>query len=152
MASALAPRHPAEASRLRRFASVGVLGVGVNTGLLWFLTDRLHLYYVVASVVATECAILHNFAWNHAWTFGDRPRSAPVLPRLARFNVVALGGLALTVGVLFALTALFGVHYLLANLAAVVAGAGWNYAASRRWVWPNMRPAWRRRGETGAHA
>jgi dolichol-phosphate mannosyltransferase len=124
-----------EFSRAWRFATVGAFGALTNTFLLWLLTERAALYYLASSVVATEITILSNFTLNHNWTFA-RERDGQSFPRrLLKFNLVSIGGLALTVATLFALKQFVGLHYLVANAAAVVAGAGWNYVANRRWTW-----------------
>ncbi len=124
-----------EFGRVWRFAAVGALGALTNTFLLWLLTERTALYYLASSVVATELTILSNFTLNHIWTFANEHDGASFLGRLARFNLVSIGGLALTVITLFGLRQFAGLHYLVANAAAVVAGAGWNYVANRRWTW-----------------
>ena len=126
--------------RLARFACVGLIGVGVNNTLLWLLTERAHVYYLLSSALATEVAILSNFTLNYVWTFAALRDAEPVLAKLAKFNQVALGGLLLTVSVLFVLTHFFGLHYLIANLLAVGSGAAWNYTISRHWVWPAADP------------
>ena len=124
-----------ELQRGLRFACVGLIGVGVNSVLLWLLTERAHLYYLVSSALATEVAILHNFALNHFWTFAALRDQEPLLVKLAKFNAVSLGGLLLTVGALYTLTQVLGLHYVLANVAAVGAGAAWNFGANRLWTW-----------------
>jgi dolichol-phosphate mannosyltransferase len=118
-----------------RFGCVGLVGVLVNSGLLWLLIERAQLYYAVSSVLATEGAILTNFALHHHWTFAAPSDGEPAVVKLAKYNAVALGGLLLTVGTLMGLTSLLRLHYLVANLLAVGAGTAWNYGASRRWAW-----------------
>ena len=124
-----------EVQRVLRFGCVGLLGVAVNTALLWLLTERIQLYYVVSSVLATEISILANFSLNHVWTFAALNDGESVIAKLAKYNIVALGGLLLSVTTLFVLTALLPVHYLFANLVAIGTGTLWNYSASRRWAW-----------------
>ena len=58
-----------------------------------------------------------------------------MLVKLAKYNALALGGLLLTVGTLFGLTAVLRLQYLAANVLAIGAGTAWNYTASRRWTW-----------------
>ena len=55
-----------------RFFSVGAIGLGVQ---LWALVLLLHLGVepVVASLLAVESAVLHNFPLLWAWTWKDRP-------------------------------------------------------------------------------
>jgi len=128
-----------ELGRASRFGCVGLLGAGLNSGVLWLLTEKAGLYYLISSVVAIETAIVSNFLLNHYWTFARARRSlAPLnelLGRLARFNLVSLGGMALTLSALFVLTQAGGLPYLIANVFAIGCGALWNFGFSRLWVW-----------------
>ncbi|MDQ6670708.1 MAG: GtrA family protein [Chloroflexota bacterium] len=129
------PQVDGELGRMLRFGAVGLLGVAINSALLWLLTERAEMYYLVSSIIATEVAILCNFALNHAWTFASPEDGQSVPMRLIKFNLVSFGGLGLTVTTLFALKQFAGIHYLVANLVAVGSGAVWNYVANRRWTW-----------------
>jgi dolichol-phosphate mannosyltransferase len=89
-------------ARPLRFGVVGLSGIVVNSAILWALVRELHLAVMLGSVLATEAAILSNFMLNDRWTFrGARDRS--FTQRLLRFNGVALGGMAITAGILTAL-------------------------------------------------
>lgn len=125
---------------LLRFGLVGGSGVLVNYALLYLLAGGLGLNLVAASTVATEGAILSNFALNNAWTFREARSGRPLLQRGLRYNVFALGGLVLSVAVLATLTYLLGMHYLVANVFAIGTATLWNYAANYRWTW-SMRSA-----------
>lgn len=118
-----------------KFACVGLLGTVVNTAALWLLTDGAHLYYLLSSAIATEIAILHNFTINNLWTFTGAHDSGTLAARLLKLNTAALGGLLLTIGVLFMLVRYLSLNYLLANILAIGACTLWNYGASRLWVW-----------------
>lgn len=124
-----------EIACILRFACVGLIGVAVNSALLWLLTERGHLYYLVSSVIATEVAILSNFALNHTWTFAAFCDEKPLVEKLVKFNVVSLSGLALTVSMLFVLKQFAGLQYMLANTVAISFTAAWNYVVNRRWTW-----------------
>ena len=121
--------------RAVRFACVGLVGVGVNSLVLWLLTEWAHVYYLISSVFATSAAILSNFVVNHVWTFADVHTGEPTLLRMAKFGAVSIGGLLLSVTALFCLTHFLGMPYLVANTGAIGAGVLWNYAGNRRWTW-----------------
>lgn len=121
--------------RLARFGLVGASGVLVNTALLYLLAGAGGLNHVAASALATEAAILSNFALNNRWTFRDLRGGVPWVRRALRYNLFALGGLLVSVGAFAALVYLLGLHYLLANFFAIGAGTLWNYGASYRWTW-----------------
>jgi putative flippase GtrA len=120
-----------------RFGLVGLSGVVVNTSVLWALVRGAHLPVPLASALATETAILSNFALNDRWTF-RAARQHPPLMRLLRFNGVSLGGLVITTLLLTMLTSYGGLHLVLANLLAIGGAMTWNYVANSRWTWRDM--------------
>ena len=127
-------------ARPLRFGVVGLSGIVVNSAILWALVRELHLAVLLGSVLATEAAILSNFLLNDRWTFrGVSERS--FTQRLLRFNGVALGGMAITAGILTALASYTHLHLLIANLLAVGAATGWNYVVNSRWTWRSQQPA-----------
>ncbi len=118
--------------RFLRFGLVGLLGVAVNSAVLFVAHGVVGLPLAFASVLAVEVAILHNYLWNDRWTFGYREFS---LARFGKFNLTSLGGLLITTGVLYALVTYGRVYYLLANLVGVGLATGWNFMASMLWTW-----------------
>jgi len=127
-------KHFERFARPLRFGVVGVSGIAVNTAVLWVLVRELHLAVALGSVLATEMAIISNFLLNDRWTFRGLSERSPV-QRLLRFNGVALGGMAITAGILTALASYTHQHLLIANLLAVGAATGWNYVVNSRWTW-----------------
>jgi dolichol-phosphate mannosyltransferase len=125
----------AHAGRFSRFGVVGGFGALVNTAILYFLVHYGNWNHMAAAVVATEVAILSNFAMNDRWTFHDALPGKGWINRMAHYNAIALGGALISLGVLAALTLGIGMHYLLANLVAIGAGTIWNYVVNSRLTW-----------------
>lgn len=126
-----------EAPRLLRrwlsFNGVGVLGVGVQLGLLLVLARGLGVHYLAATAVAVEAAVLHNFFWHQHWTWRDRParNAGEIVSRLLRFH--ALNGaisLAGNLGLMTVLTGMLRIDPIAANLAAIVVCSAANFSAS----------------------
>jgi putative flippase GtrA len=123
-------------SRLAVFTIVGIAGYVVQTAVLWLLVGRMGLAVVPATLLATEAAVLHNFLWHLGWTWADRPAGPrAVAGRLIRFNL-SNGGFSLVGGaaIMALLVDALGLHYLLANLAAVLVVSVVNFLASDRFV------------------
>ncbi len=118
-----------------RFGLVGGVGAVLNTALLYLLVHVGHYAYLPAAAVATEAAILSNFVLNDRWTFQGARGRAPWIRRVARYNIVALGGLVVSLVALAALTATLHLHYLVANLIAIGVATLWNYTANVRFTW-----------------
>src|SRR5688572_27045465 len=75
-------------SRWLAFNGVGALGVAVQLGVLALLTRVAELPVVLATVMAVEAAIVHNFLWHQRWTWSNRGAtdSRAVWRRLVRFH------------------------------------------------------------------
>ncbi|MHB1414769.1 MAG: GtrA family protein [Chloroflexota bacterium] len=125
----------ADTRRIAKFALVGVTGMIVNTAVLYLGHDVGQLPLLIASVLAVETAILNNFLWNNLWTFSQRDFT---WERLAKFNLVSLGGLVITVTILYALVQWFGLYYLVANLLAISVATGWNFMINSIWTWGSV--------------
>ncbi len=121
--------------RLGRFCFVGASGVGVNSGLLLVLVHVAGLPLLVAAPIATEVAILFNFVLNDLWTFRASSRQHRILVRAARYNVVCLGGLVISVSAVALLVELVATHYLLANLCGIALASAWNFCVNARVTW-----------------
>ena len=136
-------RTPCSLRRWLVFNTVGLVGVGVQLLALAAGTELLRLDYRVATALAVEAAILHNFAWHECWTWRDRGRGRRWM-RLLQFNAVS-GTVSITANVV--LTALYvtmlGIHYLLANMAAIASCSLVSFLANDRLVFHarNDRPA-----------
>jgi len=122
--------------RAVRFGVVGLGGVLTNSGCLVLLHGGLHLPLALASALAAEIAIVHNFLWNNRWTF---QAGRPTFRRLMRFNLVSLAGLGVNVALVNGLVHWLAWHYLLANLVAIGLVAAVNFALSSVWTWADVR-------------
>jgi len=62
--------------RVSAFFAIGVAGFVLQIVLLHWLSSGWHWPYVLATLVAVESAILHNFFWHERWTWADRRSDA----------------------------------------------------------------------------
>jgi dolichol-phosphate mannosyltransferase len=132
--------------RFIKFGIVGASGVVVNLAVLYVgqeylftevaqQTLRLNLSLALAIFVAT----ISNFFWNRRWTWLDRKqhRSVPVLIQFGQYSFACWVGIA----VQFGLTNLFALflHYMLANLIAVVIASLFNFVANDFWTFGRLK-------------
>lgn len=118
--------------RLMRFGTVGVIGFGVNEGLLYLVHGRFLLSLLLANVIAIESAIICNYLLNDRWTF-HHPR--PAFDRFLRFNGVSLVSLVVNIAVVQLCTRYTGIHYLAANALGVLLAFGVNYGLNVYWAY-----------------
>ena len=123
--------------RLIKFSIVGVIGAGINTGFLWFLTDFVGLFYLVSSAVAIEIAIIIQFLMNDRWTFKERKTTLArqFIKRILKSNLWRSGGLVVNIGILYLFTEYMGVYYLLSNIFGIICAFLLNYILESRLTW-----------------
>jgi putative flippase GtrA len=112
------------AVRWLKFNSVGAIGIVVQFACFGLLFSLLQMNYMVATGLAVEAAVLHNFVWHERFTWKDRPPGLPrdLALRLLRFH--AGNGLVSILGNLVLMRALVGGihlnHYLATALSIVM--------------------------------
>jgi putative flippase GtrA len=124
---------------------VGGIGIGVQLAALAVLRSWLKLNYLLATGLAVEIAVIHNFVWHERFTWADRPaaRLAHSLIRLAKFN--ASNGAVSIVGNLLLMRLLVGklkFNYVVSNCVAIVACSLLNFLLGDRFVFEEQaKPA-----------
>jgi dolichol-phosphate mannosyltransferase len=126
-----------ECERLIRYGCVGATGSILNIVLLYVLTTYAGIYYMISSFFAIEISTLTNFLLNDLWTFkGDRePRLKSPWVRLVSYHVVSAGGMVVNMSVLFVLTEIFGIYYLISNIVGILVAFFWNFLVNRKTTW-----------------
>lgn len=137
-----------------KFNFVGGIGIFVQFGALFLLKSRLHLEYLLATAIAVEIAVLHNFFWHERFTWADRIAVGRLfgeedhslggnrragwrrpLERLARFH--AANGAVSIVGNVALMKVMVGegrMNYLAANAIAIALCSVANFLLSEEWV------------------
>ncbi|MFZ0732719.1 MAG: GtrA family protein [Candidatus Sulfotelmatobacter sp.] len=135
--SAKAAERTSVLRRWCKFNFVGGIGIGVQFAALFFLRSILKFDYLLATAIAVEAAVVHNFAWHEQFTWSDRVESSwrRSLPRLVRFNLTT--GAVSILGNLALMKILVGqehLNYLLANAIAMALCSIANFLVSEEWV------------------
>lgn len=54
-----------------RYVLVTLAGLGINTGLFWYLLNEIELPYLIAQVLAIGVVVLFNYSVNLTYTFSN---------------------------------------------------------------------------------
>jgi putative flippase GtrA len=120
-----------------KFNTVGGIGIVAQLAALAIFRSWLKLDYLLATGLAVEIAVIHNFLWHERFTWAERPavRLAHSLTRLAKFN--ASNGAVSIVGNLVVMRLLVGrlkFNYVLSNCLAIVICSLLNFLLGDRFV------------------
>jgi putative flippase GtrA len=119
--------------RWLKFNLVGGIGIVVQLLILFALNTGLGLHYLVATALAVEGAVVHNFLWHELFTWPGR--GPGTWGRFAKFNLTngalsIAGNLALMKG----LVGLGHLNYLLASVITIAVCSIFNFLVSDGFV------------------
>jgi putative flippase GtrA len=120
-----------------KFNLVGGAGIGVQFTALFLLKTVLQFDYLLATAIAVQAAVVHNFVWHEQFTWADRIEASGrrSVARFLRFNLSA--GLMSIVGNLALMKVMVGfggMNYLVANAIAIALCSVANFVVSDSWV------------------
>jgi putative flippase GtrA len=123
--------------RWLKFNAVGAIGVIVQLMALAVFRSWLKLDYLLATALAVELTVIHNFLWHERFTWADRPsvRRMQSFARMVKFNVS--NGAASLVGNIFLMSLLVGelkLNYLASNVVAIISCSLVNFLLGDRFV------------------
>jgi putative flippase GtrA len=126
------------ALRWLKFNVVGAFGMGVQLAVMAALKSGLHMRYLLATALAVETAVIHNFLWHERYTWADLGDGKSLL-RFVRFNLTT-GAVSIAGNI--ALMKFFvdeaGLPYLMSNGIAIVTCSLANFLVSDRLVFRSL--------------
>jgi dolichol-phosphate mannosyltransferase len=128
-------RFATDVFRFVRFGLIGTSGLFVNMFLLAALTEWLGIFYLLSAILATQGSTLWNYLLTENWVFSNENRQYGRAHRAAMFFAMNNAALVLRVPMLFVLTSLLGVQYMLSNLISLVALMVLRYVTADRFIW-----------------
>jgi dolichol-phosphate mannosyltransferase len=133
-------RFSGASQRFARFGLVGASGLVVNTLLLALMTQVLGIYYLYSLLLATQGSTLWNFCLAEFWVFG-RDNAQGRRSRAALFFAMNNVALLMRGPLVYSLTSVLGINYLVSNVASLVALMLLRFALADRLIWAQPRPA-----------
>ena len=132
--------------RYAKFGIVGASGTVVNMVVLYVAQEvmfqgiaSMRARLAISLALAIFVATINNFSWNRLWTWADRrahPGAAAPEPALlglfARYALASWLGIALQYGLTLWLAHF--IHYLAANVLAILVASVSNFIANDRWT------------------
>lgn len=120
---------------MTRWWIVGIVFMAWSLGALYLLKDRWRMSLMLATLVTAETGTILRFFVNDWWVFGH---GRPTLIRFWQYHVANAGSFVIWWAVCNALP-LFGVHYLVASVAATTCSVGFSMLTNFLWIWRQRR-------------
>lgn len=120
--------------RWLKFNAVGAGGIAVQLAVLTLLKSGLRLDYLVATALAVEATVIHNYFWHERFTWADRA-TGNSWARFAKFNLTT--GMFSILGNVLVMKLLVGgarLNYFIANIVTIATCSILNFVVSDRFV------------------
>tara|TARA_B100000676_G_scaffold237461_1_gene237617 strand:- start:279 stop:707 length:429 start_codon:yes stop_codon:yes gene_type:complete len=117
-----------------KYFLVGGIGVGVNLGLLYVLTDFLGIWYILSQGIAIAISITNNFFLHRYWTFKNEIVEPKTLERYIKFFIVSVIAMCIQLGLTFLMVENYEMYYLYAAVIAIGFASAFNYLLNRKWT------------------
>jgi putative flippase GtrA len=116
-----------------KFNLVGGMGIAVQLFMLVALKSELHFSYLMATALAVETAVIHNFLWHERFTWADRGGAG--FTRFLKFNLTTgLFSIAGNLGLMKLFVDVTHMNYLVANGITITACSLFNFLVSDGFV------------------
>ena len=115
-----------------RYIFVGLLSFITETSLLYLLTDRFKLWYLYSNSMAYIVVFWLNFLLNRFWAFKSKDnfqRQMVLYLFLFIFNLIASSGM------MYLLTSVFKIYYLISKVFAVGLVVSWNFVLYKKVIY-----------------
>jgi len=126
-----------------KFCLVGGLGVGFSSGVLYFLTEYLHVYYIYSSWAAAVLTQMAVFLGYKYWAF-KLPGTRAAYSTGTQFIIHWLvwgAGLAIATSILYSLTTYIHIWYIYSSWVATAVSATSNFLSHKFFTYkPEKRP------------
>jgi dolichol-phosphate mannosyltransferase len=108
---------------------------------LWFFTEKFGIFYLVSSLLAIEISVLSNYVLNDLWTWHDRGKEGTreYLKRMLQYHISSSAAILTNLAVLWLLTDLAHIYYLISNLFGILCGTFLNFFLNDRWTFKHKK-------------
>jgi putative flippase GtrA len=113
-----------------RYTFVGGLAFIVDFSLLYLLTDLFKIHYLVSAGISFIFGLLVNYLLSILWVFNSR-KIKNVMNEFIFFTLIGLFGLGITEVLLWMLTDLFALYYLISKIITTIIVYFWNFFARK---------------------
>jgi putative flippase GtrA len=110
---------------------VGGLCTALQYVILIALVEGLGIFAALASTIGYIVSSAVNYYLNYSFTFRSDAAHGRSVPR---FLLISGCGLVLNGTITYLGTAILGLHYLIAQVAATIVALLWNFLANLRWT------------------
>lgn len=118
-----------------KFCIVGSSGTLLNLGILYLITNKLGVYYIISATIGAVIATIFNYTVNHFWTFQRREIKNNWIIGWLKYKLTDDITILVYLGELLLFTEVFGMWYFLSAIIAIIINYPIRYTILKRFIW-----------------
>jgi dolichol-phosphate mannosyltransferase len=116
-----------------KFGIVGGIGTLVNIAILYLLTEKAGVYYLISAIFSFIVAMSSNFILNKFWTFKENIKWE-IGKKYFQFVLVSISALLVNLFFLYIFTEIFGIYYIISQILAIGISLIINFLGNKIWT------------------
>lgn len=116
--------------QIMRFGVVGVISFLVDYGILYVLTEKANIYYLLSAGISFTVSVVINYLLSMSWVFKSNKKRGKK-EEFIIFIVLSLGGLLLNQVMMYVFVDCMNVYYLLAKIVATAIVMIYNFTSRK---------------------
>ena len=116
--------------QIMRFGVVGVISFLVDYGILYVLTEKANIYYLLSAGISFTVSVVINYLLSMSWVFKSNNKRGKK-EEFILFVIMSLGGLLLNQVMMYVFVDYMNVYYLLAKIVATAIVMIYNFVSRK---------------------
>lgn len=116
--------------QIMRFGVVGVISFLVDYGILYVLTEKANIYYLLSAGISFTVSVVINYLLSMSWVFKSNKKRG-IKEEFIIFIVLSLGGLLLNQVMMYVFVDYMNIYYLLAKIVATAIVMIYNFTSRK---------------------
>ena len=116
-----------------KFGVVGGIGTLINIIILFLLTEKVGVYYLISAIFSFIVAMSGNFILNKIWTFKENVKLG-IGKKYLQFGLVSVSALLVNLFFLYLFTEIFGIYYIISQILAIGIALIINFLGNKIWT------------------
>jgi dolichol-phosphate mannosyltransferase len=116
-----------------KFGVVGGIGTIVNIIILYLLTEKVGIYYLISAIFSFIIAMSSNFILNKIWTFKENIRLG-IKKKYLQFSLISILALLVNLLFLYIFTEFFGIYYIISQILGIGISLIINFLGNKLWT------------------
>lgn len=118
--------------QLFRFGIVGFTAFLIDAGLLYVLTDFLHIHYLISSVISFIVSLIYNYILSIFWVFDVKKKQT--YKEVLLFTILSVIGLGINQLVMYLGVDLLNIYYMLCKIISTIIVMIYNFITRKIFI------------------